>query len=105
MSDRMVDYYEAKKDIDRRNNKLYVDERAVFNTLYTELNPFTPNWKCLKLKSKVEGRKHIIDCFKKEAKHLADRGYGEVRILDGNLNVLANLKGSNIKRKKEFIQA
>lgn len=68
------------------------------------MNNFTPNWKRnLNLKSKEEGIKHVLDFIKKEQKHLADRGYGETKIMNGNLDTLLILKGSNIKRKKEFI--
>lgn len=91
------------KEIRKTNEKLWSDERAVFNALYTELYPFIPNWKRLRLSSKEEGLKHIKSQLKKEEEHLAERGYGETEIKDGTLTPILALKGKKIKRQKQFV--
>ena len=65
---------------------------------------FTPNWKKLNLKSQADGINYVLAFLKKNEKHMANRGFGSTRIMDGNSNVLLELKGDpKLHRKKEFI--
>ena len=63
------------------------------------------NWERLGFKNMEECRQHVLRFIKVSEKFIANRGYGTGKILDGNLNVLLELKGDKIKSKKNLIQA
>lgn len=67
-------------------------------------NPdFIPNWVRLKFKSRGEGIGYVLAFLKKYEKQIANTGYGTATIKNGYLDVIQELKGDKIKRKKEVI--
>ena len=79
---RSKEYSLAVKEMKVFNDRLWSDEKAVFNAVYTEFNPFIPNWKKAGKKDMAKGIKTAVKSVRSQFKE------GNWVIMDGNLKSL-----------------
>ena len=93
---------ETIRELEENMARLMENKEAVVRAM-DETVGFVPNWKKHGLKSQKVAVSYVLAYLKKYEKIISDTGFGETKILNGEGNVLLELKGSKMKRKKELM--